>query len=139
MKKIILYRPKEWFNRKFKYDILLEEKPAGRIGPGETLELPVEDDQLSIQARLSWCGSKAFRLDEKIDHPVKLEVRANEQLHRTILLVPVFLIGALVISSFFPYANIIKGFITGFIIALLIGLLYWLFVGKDQWLFIRKL
>lgn len=136
MKKIILQRPKENFNKNCSYKILIGKQKLTELKNGEEkiIEIPVEFESKSLNSKILWCKSNQIKIQD-IGKDSKIIVSGNKFLNKTM---PLFgtifpLIGLLVFSF-----NIISKNI-GFTIFILF---LFLFIGtisiwRNKWLRIK--
>ena len=64
MKKLILKRPNERFNKNYSYEIFVDNEKLTELKNGEekVVEIPNELDKAVLRAKILWCGSKNHNL-----------------------------------------------------------------------------
>lgn len=58
-----------------KYKILVDGVSIGKIGRGETIQLKMDSEPHTIQAKIDWCGSPTLNITETSDQTIL--VRSN--------------------------------------------------------------
>lgn len=137
MKKITFKRPHEEFNKNFAYNITIDGRNVAELQNGEekTIEIPNDSKNLSLQAKLMWCGSKPISLANFPNEAV-LTVRGNEFLNKKMPLM-VAMIPLTSIPLFGMMEPPAKNIGLGVFIALLFGLLGTLTVWRNSWIYVE--
>ena len=70
-------RKNTWADRLRKYRILVDGVAAIKISPGQTIVIPVEAGEHSVEARIDWCGSRKIHCTVSAGETVLMECRSR--------------------------------------------------------------
>lgn len=140
MKRIILKRPKESFNKYCSYEVFMGTQKLVELNNGEekVIEIPENTNLEFLKAKIKWCGSEKLKISS-ITNNQKIIVSGNPTLNRYLPLT----------GSMFPiiglstinYTNslVIKNIGIGILILLLVGIVGVLTIGKNKWIQFKKI
>lgn len=137
MKKLTIKRSQEYFNRWYPYQILINGNWATEIGSGETKELMVPPNA-KVSAKLSIVGSKELALLEDQKDNWTLEVKANDRLHRYLIIIGLLFFPLMWLVDSLWDGLAVKIGLTAMAVLLIFSLIALLFIGKKNWLLVRK-
>lgn len=131
MKKLIIKRPKEYFNRLCSYKVTVNDTPITELAYGEQKELELTGENGYLQVKMNWCGSEKKSFNELSNNTV-LEVESNKFIHRALPSTGALFLLSIIISSIeMAYA---KELATGFAIAIILALIGTLTIWRNKWL-----
>ena len=131
MKKILLKRPKENFNKCCTYEIFISDKKIVELKNGEekTVEIPISNSEF-LKAKINWCGSKKINL-KTINKNDSLEFKGNILFNRYLLILsPLILIIGILIGKYDGMKNLGGGLIILVMILLIGSITIW----KNNWI-----
>jgi hypothetical protein len=59
------------------YTVVLDGQEAGKVGNGETVELPISAGQHSLSLKIDWCGSNTIAFTALEDDVITFDARSN--------------------------------------------------------------
>jgi len=136
MKTIKIHRPDEFINKRFSYQILIDNNIEFDLKTGETklIEFPANAERKYLQAKIQWCGSKIINL-ENVQDQEKIVISSSKFLN---YLMPIIGTVFLLCMLMFFNLELFKGnFIIGIIALFSIVIIAFLTIGKNQWLNVK--
>ncbi|MCU0383984.1 MAG: hypothetical protein MUF68_07940 [Cyclobacteriaceae bacterium] len=133
MVQIKITRLKEWANRRFPYQIIVNDKEQFELGNGEGKNIVIEQAS-TIQAKIMWCGSAKIKIHNSNANIKEVRIKANKRINVVYpfgVLLTIFLVS--IINLIFP-ENGAKDFMIGMLVVLIIFLIGLLTIWRDKFL-----
>lgn len=133
MPTLIITRPREWINKFRRYKIYVDGKPLGSIRNDEIIQLETTEGRHVITAKIDWCSSNEHSVTLSEGETYHLKISAFKE---AAWLMPVSMFvgfGALLAMNFLHNEYLLL-----VIVLPLLPLLYFLTIGRKNYLFVRK-
>ncbi len=101
MSKIIIHRPYHWYDRKFGYQVFINQQPVANLCNKEKQEVLLAAPGI-IEAKIMWCGSTVVSIDPAKEENIQLRIRPNTTLHQLLLVTVAVSISCIALANLFP-------------------------------------
>jgi len=137
MSKIIIHRPYHWYDRKFGYQVLINQQPVANLCNNEKQEVVLAAPGI-IEAKIMWCGSTVVSIDPAKEENIQLRIRPNTTLHQLLLVTVAVSISCIALANLFPQYEWVKYATTAVLSGMLLLLTRLVTVGRRRWILLEK-
>ena len=141
MKKLILVRPNEIFNKNYSYEIFVGNEKLTELKNGEekVVEIPNELANAELRAKIQWCGSKNHNLSG-FKNGEKISICGSDLLNRKgIWIISILPITGALIFGYGREYPMIKYLGIGLFFLILFFAFWGMIIAKNKWLRIEKI
>jgi hypothetical protein len=136
MAKIIVKRNSQWINKIRDIGIFINGELVGAIKDGKTQQYEVKSGEHEIYAKIDWCGSQKILIDAADNEIITIKLTGFKY---GSWFLPIFL-GIMLIYSLGKYVlNFNMSFLIVFGIVMFLYLLYFLTLGRNNYLTLKLL
>ncbi len=130
--KIILQRPNEKFNKYTPYKVFANTTEITELKNGENKEVEINEDELNINAKLSFCGSNKIDIKE-LNNNDTIIIKGNYRLNRFMPFSGALAVfpAMFIVGNYGITAKYIGTILTSII---LLFIIWTMTLGKNKWL-----